>query len=144
MNESGKDRPSQEDVEGRAVGKLSPGQKSRIIALVEGLEPATTGAEMWAIEQFAVHAINASEPEYEANCELIEEQIGRDEFFLDTDEVAAMSPKHRLAYVGHLTRCLVLAYGLDDGVTMHERPGTIAELLRGVHDIIEMPLPTDG
>ena len=124
--------------------RLTGGQRERVISLVEALDPETTGAEMQVIEQFAVHAINASEPEYEANCSVIEEQIGPDDFFLASEVVAVMCPEHRLAYVCHLMRCLVLAYGLEDGITMQERPGTIAELLRGIHDVLEMPMTSDA
>ena len=65
------------------------------------------------------------------------------EALLEPDEVEALDDESKHAYLAALIGGVLILYGVNDGRTLDARPGSLAELLRKLNDIVHLPvMPT--
>ena len=115
---------------------LSDEQKQAVIAAVESVDWANATVELREIEQFLWHFMDIADSAHELGVE----RFGDLEAFLKPDEVEALDDESKDGYLAMLIGGVLTLYGVNNGRTLEARPGSLAELLRKVNDVIQLPV----
>jgi hypothetical protein len=125
--------------------ELTAEQRRQAIALIEELPWGDVEAQIRDLEEALWRALEATCGDL-LRWEARAEELGfQDEFSLSLEDVAALTPEWRLAYVARLVRSLALAYGVPERElggspsTLIEDPDSVAGLVRGINDLIHLP-----
>jgi len=121
----------------------NPHPHDRVANAVRRADWTNADVELRGLEQFLWRAIEASADAYDLWEGELEARFGDDPAAISSDDLVAMDPEMRLAYVGYLIRCVAILYGVHDGRSLEARPGSLAELLRELNDIHQLPVISD-
>ena len=125
--------------------RLSPDQRRELIALVEAIPWGDMDAHIRTVEDALVRAVEATSEDFRLWQEQADDGGLHDEFALEPEDVDALTPEWRLAYVARLLRSLTMFYGLR--VTEFARnpsrlrvdEDSIAALVHGINDLVHLP-----
>ena len=134
------------DLEGD--GQFDSGQRRRAIQVIESLPWADAEGDIVVLEQALFRAVEATSADFALWKTQLENRFGF-ELFNAEEDVEAMSAEERWAYVSSLLRIAVDAYGVwtdcagELPIGLQEEEGSLAALLRGLLDILYMPVLYD-
>ncbi len=125
--------------------RLSPDQRRELVALVETIPWGDMDAHIRTVEDALVRAVEATSEDFRLWQEQADDCGLHDEFALEPEDVDALTPEWRLAYVARLLRSLTMFYGLR--VTEFARnpsrlrvdENSIAALVHGINDLVHLP-----
>jgi hypothetical protein len=130
--------------------QFNPSQQTEAVALLEQMAWGDMDYAICGLEICLRRALDATAEEFlrwENDLRPAFEEDGYDEFNVPDDLIANMQPEDKLAYVGRLLRSLSDDYGVTvefEGVRMglrgHDSDSSPAVLLRGLNDILWMPM----
>jgi hypothetical protein len=135
--------------------QLTPEQRERALALIEQMTWGDMDGYIRDLEAALRLALEATTEDFRRWEDHIGPELERDgynEFCLppDTVEAFAFSDEDKLAYIARLLRSLALSYGVGtefgagrDGLVGEAAKPSPAALLRGLNDILWLPVVTE-
>ena len=129
--------------------ELTNQQQAEVVALLNAQPWDDVESHIRSMEAALERALEATASEFPIWEEQGEDRY-RNEFNVTAEEVDAMSPDWKLAYVGRLVRSLALCYGVSIAEFGDHPPLLEADvhspggLLRALNDIVMLPTTSDS
>ncbi len=112
---------------------------------MESISWGDMDAHIRTVEDALVRAVEATSEDFRLWQEQADDCGMHDEFALEPEDVDALTPEWRLAYVARLLRSLAMPYGLRE-TESHRKPSrlgededSIAALVHGINDLVHLP-----
>ena len=126
-------------------GQFDFGQRRRAIQLIESLPWADAEDELGCFEGALFQAVEATATDFRLWRNELEDRFGVG-LLVGEDDVELMSVEERWAYIASLLRIALDSYGVQTNragelpTGLQEEPDSLAALLRGLLDILYMPV----